>query len=501
MVILEGGILRTMDATNSVAVGMLIEGDQIVEVFSDPQKIPRDLPRINLNGACVLPGLTDSHVHFPHWAVGREALVLGGANSLAETLSLVENAVGGVKDGNWLRGAGWMAEEWVGGGVPTKQALDAVSGETPVALFAHDYHTLWVNSAGLSKAHGELAVAGGVVELDEDGEPTGVLRETAAWKFFEEYVEASHAEKLSAMRRALPVAAAAGVVSVHDKDGAAGAYELFTELSNEGELTLRVWQSLPAVRLSEGITPDLDSNPLLRIGYVKAFMDGTLGSRTARLLDGSGVQITGKDELAEIIRQAEGRGFGVAVHAIGDLANRDALDAFERAGSPTARHRIEHAQCIAPEDTLRFAKLGVTASVQYSHAVSDWKVANLLWADRMSHAYPYQALNNAQALLAGGSDSPIEALDPVEGLRAAVSGPQPPIPLQAALESFTTVPAWLTFEENKRGKLRKGHLADITILSHDPFENLDEATVLGTMLAGRWTFGEDNFDLHQRPMY
>jgi predicted amidohydrolase YtcJ len=230
-------------------------------------------------------------------------------------------------------------------------------------------------------------------------------------------------------------------------------------------------------------------------------MDGTLGSRTARLLDGSGVEITSGAALAEIIRRASAAGFAVAVHAIGDRANRDALDAFEATRDAWHGHglrpRIEHAQCVHPDDVPRFARLGVAASVQYTHATSDRDLADRLWPDRVDHAYPYRSLLEAGALLAGGSDAPVEALDPLAGLRAAVrrtSDDRPPwrpeqaIELDAALASFTTAPAWLAGEEDVRGRLAPGLLADLVVLDRDPYEDLDGARVVGTMLAGAWTF-------------
>src|SRR5919199_1022156 len=298
----------------------------------------------------------------------------------------------------------------------------------------------------------------------------------------------------------------AGVTGVHDKDGGRGAPELFAALRAAGELTLRVWQSLPAERLDGGdIAPQL-ADPLLRIGYVKAFMDGTLGSRTARLLDGSGVEITSSARLAQRIRQAERAGFALAVHAIGDRANRDALDAFAAAATPGMRHRIEHAQCVAPEDVARFAALGISASVQYTHATSDRDLVERIWADRIDHAYPFRSLWASGARLAGGSDAPVEELDPLAGLRAAVlrtDSERPPwrpeqaIPAAAALESFTVAPAWLSFDEHRRGRLRAGFDADLVVLDRDPLADppgsVAEARVVATMVAGEWTHGPDDF--------
>jgi predicted amidohydrolase YtcJ len=213
-------------------------------------------------------------------------------------------------------------------------------------------------------------------------------------------------------------------------------------------------------------------------------MDGTLGSRTARLLDGSGVQITSTEALAQLIRQAERAGFALAVHAIGDQANRDALDAFAAAATPGARHRIEHAQCVASEDVARFAQLGIAASVQYTHATSDRDLVERIWADRIEHAYPFRSLWDSDARLAGGSDAPVEELDPLAGLRTAVlrtDSERPPwhpeqaIPADAALHSFTIAPAWLSFDEHRRGRLRAGFDADLVVLDRDPLAHPPES--------------------------
>jgi len=278
------------------------------------------------------------------------------------------------------------------------------------------------------------------------------------------------------------------VVAVHDKDGGRGAPALFGALLSENALTLRVWQSLPA-----------DAEDLTGADYVKAFMDGTLGSRTARLLDGTGVEITSTEGLAALIRRAAAHGLPLAVHAIGDRANRDALDAFEATRADWAprglRPRIEHAQCVHPDDIPRLAALGVAASVQFTHATSDRDVADRLWGERAAHAYPYRSLCDAGAVLAGGSDAPIEAFDPLAGLRAAVlrtDSERPPwrpdqaIDLHEALAAFTTAPAWLEHAEDRRGRLAPGLAADVVVLDRDPFADLEGARVVATMFGGDW---------------
>src|SRR5919201_3832699 len=200
---------------------------------------------IDLGGRCVLPGFTDAHVHFPSWSLAQREVRLEGTASLEEALTRVREAVSSAPPGRWLRGLGWRSGDWGSSEKPTRQALDAVTGDIPTALLARDYHSLWLNSAALARADGDLQVTGGVVEVDERGEPTGILREAAAWRFRELYFEVPDDEYVDAMRVGLRIAAARGVTAVHDKDGCLGAPRLWQQLRAEGALTLRVWQSLP----------------------------------------------------------------------------------------------------------------------------------------------------------------------------------------------------------------------------------------------------------------
>ena len=332
----------------------------------------------------------------------------------------------------------------------------------PTALRAHDGHTLWVNSAALAGWE--------VAPRTRDG---GDLREQEAWDFFDTFAAASPQETLDAVRAGLPVAHAAGVTGVHDKDGARGAPEAFAALRDAGELTLRVWQSVPNADADRG-------------SYVKVFMDGTLGSRTALLLGGGGMRLMGPEGLAEVVREAAAAGMPVAVHAIGDLANREALDGFEATEDvwrPLGlRHRVEHAQCIHADDIARYARLGITASVQYSHATSDRELAARLWADRLDRAYPYRQLLDAGVRLAGGSDAPVEELDPLAGLAAAAGVRRT---RDEALAVFTAAPAWLEGAEDRRGRLSPGCDADLVDARRRPRPRDDGRRGMGPRSAAR----------------
>jgi predicted amidohydrolase YtcJ len=507
--ILERGLVRTLDPSLLTASALAIAGDRVAGGVGTHETAMPGPQRVDLGGRCVLPGFNDAHVHFPTWAVARSEVRLEGTTSVEEVVSRVRDALGSVRPGGWLRGRGWRSGTWAE--QPTKEALDAVAGDVPVALLAHDSHSLWLNSAALALANGDLEAAGGVVERDERGEPTGVLREESCWRFRDRHIEISGAEYVEAMREGLRVAASRGVTAVHDKDGWIGALRFWQELE---ELTLRVWQSIPADHIDQLAELGLRSGfggPMLRAGYLKAFMDGTLGSQTARMLDGTGVEITSRAELADIVRRAAAAGWPVAVHAIGDLANREALDAFEETRDAWAplglRQRIEHAQLLAPEDVGRFAQIGVAASVQFSHAPSDRDVAERFWADKTDGAYAYRSLRDSGAVVANGSDAPIEELDPLAGIVAGVLRTLDDRPawhaeqalgIEEALIATCVTPAWLAYDERRRGKLVPGYLADLVVLDRDPVavpaEELPEVQVVATMVGGRWTHNPPLWD-------
>ena len=504
--ILENGVVHTLDPALPRAWALAIAGDRVAGGVGTHETALASPERVDLGGRCVVPGFNDAHVHFPTWSVAQREVRLEGTASLDEAVARVAEALGSLPRGRWLRGRGWRTGDWSPAVEPDRQALDEVSGDTPVALMARDYHSLWLNSAALAQADGDLQVEGGVVELDERGEPTGVLREESAWRFRDRYLLPPDDEFVEAMREGLLIAASRGVTAVHDKDGWLAAPRFWQRLHDDGVLTLRVWQSLPAdhvERIEEIALPAGIGGDFLRIGYLKAFMDGTLGSQTARLLDGTGVEITSRETLAEIVRGGARAGWPVAVHAIGDAANRDALDAFEETRDEWhprgLRPRIEHAQLLAEDDIPRFGELGVAASVQFSHAPSDRDIADNLWAGMTERAYAYRSLLESGALLANGSDAPIEELDPLAGIRAGVLRtldereawhPEQAVSVDQALAATTVNPAWLAGDERRRGKLVPGYLADLVVLDRDLLtcepEELPEVRVVATMVGGRW---------------
>jgi predicted amidohydrolase YtcJ len=507
--ILERGTIRTLDRSLPTTSALAIAGDRIVGGVGTHETALPSPERVDLGGRCVVPGFNDAHVHFPTWAAARREVRLEGTGSVAEVVARVREGLGSVAKGEWLRGRGWRSAGWPE--QPTKEALDEVAGDVPVALLAHDSHSLWLNSAALARADGDLEVAGGVVERDERGEPTGVLREESCWRFRDRHIRISDEEYVSGMREGLRVAASRGVTAVHDKDGWVGALRFWQALD---DLTLRVWQSFPADQVDRLAELGLRSGfggPMLRAGYLKAFMDGTLGSQTARMLDGSGVEITSREDLVEIVRRGAEAGWPVAVHAIGDRANREALDAFAETREVWAplglRQRIEHAQLLAREDVARFGELRVAASVQFSHAPSDRDLADRFWAGKTDGAYAYRSLWDSGAVVANGSDAPIEELDPLAGIVAGVLRtlgerpawhPEQALGVEEAFAATCVTPAWLAYDEHRRGKLVPGYFADLVVLDRDPMavpaEELRDLRVVATMVGGRWTHNQPPWD-------
>ena len=501
-VILENGAIRTMDPSLPLGRALAIAGELVAGGVGVHETSLATPDVVDLGGRCVIPGITDSHTHFPTWATALRLIRLEEATSAEDAAERMRPGVGAVKSHRWFRAQGFRETNWPS--LPTKEILDAVTGDVPAAVISKDFHAIWLNSAGIARTGGDLRrydVPGGVVELGADGEPSGLIREESAWRFKEDHLEYSDAEYLEALREGLKLAASRGVTAIHDKDGWIPAVpRLWQELETQDALPIRVWQSVPhenVDRFAEiGLASGLGNR--VRLGYLKVFMDGTLGSKTALMTDGTGVEITTREELADIVCRAADARWPVAVHAIGDRANQNALDAFEEtrdAWQPLGlRHRIEHTQCLRPEDIGRFAELGLTASVQFSHAPSDEELAHRFWADRLDGVYSWRDLLSAGTRLINGSDAPIEELDPWGGIVAGVLRhwrEDQRVTVEEALVASTVNPAWQTGDERRRGKLLPGYLADLVVLDRDPFtiplEELPEVQVVATMVGGRWT--------------
>jgi hypothetical protein len=540
--ILYNGDIHTMDPAAPRGQAIAIAGDRVAAVGDNDAVRALHSPvgkTIDLRGRTVTPGFTDSHLHFLSYGIGLKEIELAGVPALEEALALVSARASASPAGQWLTGRGWDHTLWAGRGLeagafPTRQDLDRVAPGHPVFLRRKCGHAGWANTRALELAGITASTpdpAGGAIDRDPlTGQPTGILKDTAMEIVFSLFQEPSLAEATAAIKAAMPHAHRAGLVGVHTMEGA-GAFQAFQALLAAGELQLRITMQIPEENLDAAIQVGLRSgfgNEWLRIGGVKIFSDGALGARTAYMLEpfegypgNYGLPMGTPEHLREVIMKASRAGIASFVHAIGDRANREVLDAiaetrrsesaaFSSAGraQPRLRHRIEHAQIVHPDDVPRFAALGVIASMQPIHATQDMLIADALWAERGAHAYAWRSLLNAGAVLAFGSDSPVEDLSVMMGIHAAVTrrradgspGPEGWYPAQRltvdeAVSAYTAGAAYASGEERIKGSLAPGKLADLVVLSQDIFTvdpmAITETEVVGTMVGGKWVYESD----------
>jgi predicted amidohydrolase YtcJ len=524
--VVYNGKIYTMDRASPQVRAVAIVGNRIAAVGDNAQVISLLGPggeAVDLGGRTVVPGLTDCHIHFVEYALRLTRIDLTGIVSRAEAIRRVAERAQMARPGEWLLGGGWDRNLWEDPGFPTKGDLDPVAPHNPVALSSKDGHSLWVNSLALARA-GITAETpsppGGEIErLPETGEPTGILKENAE-DLVERVIEKPSPEAIqAALRVAMANAQRAGLTGIHDCEGER-AFAAFQELSKKGELGLRVLMHVPVDNLDHAIGLGLRTGfggGKLRVGGVKMFADGALGSRTAAMLApyddeplNSGIVVTSKEEMRALVRKASRAGISAAIHAIGDRANRDVLDVLEeshRSGEGmNLRHRIEHVQLLHPADIPRLAKLGVIASMQPIHATSDMEMVNRHWGEeRGQGAYAWRSLLNASTVLAFGSDCPVETLDPLAGIHAAVTRrradgspgpegwhPEQRITVEDAVRAYTVGAAYASGEEQEKGSITPGKLADLVVLSQDIFAippmAILETEVEATILDGRFVY-------------
>jgi len=437
------------------------------------------------------PGLIDSHIHLEGLADRHLTLDLTGARSLDESLRRVERCARGLPSDAWVLGAGWYNDAWPDPAFPSRLDLDRVAGGRPVFLRRKDGHSAWVSSAVLKLARIESKTEdppGGVIDRDEFGGPTGILRETAIHAVSDVLPRPNAADLDRAMARALTGLARFGLTAVHSMDGAPGFASL-QRLHTKGRLPLRVTYNLPLAHLKHAERMGVRSgwgDRWLRIWGVKAFLDGSLGSRTAEMLDGTGTSRLPQAELIDMIERCVQAELNVCLHAIGDGAVRRALDALQphRGAWSRWRPRIEHAQSVHPKDARRFARIGVIASMQPIHAVADRELADANWPAVSANAYAWRALEKAGARLAFGSDAPVESADPLLGVEAATAWrrragwhPELAVSKASALRAYTLGAAYAAGMERDTGSLRPGKLCDMTVV--------DGRRVVATIVGGR----------------
>ncbi len=480
---------------------------------------------LDLGGRVVLPGFIDAHLHWAGYALFRLQLPLSPDEGLVQIRARVAERVKRAEPGEWIVGRGWDHADW--GRWPSIEDLDDIAPAHPVALVRKDGHAMWVNSRALLEAGIDAntpSPAGGLIERT-GGRPNGILKEAALQQIRRVTPEPSEAELRDAMAEAWPDAWRYGITGVHDMGfGTQSIHGALEALRNEGRLGLRMVFYAPSEALESVIDAGLrsgDGDSWLRVGGLKLFLDGTLGSRTAHMLapfddalpsePGLGIQIIDPEALADLVERAASAGLATAVHAIGDAANRTALDAFEAVGDwrsadgSRLRHRIEHAQLLAPEDIPRFRALGVIASMQPIHATADYEVARIAWGERSVGSYAWRGLIDSGAMVAFGSDAPIETMDVFAGIHAAITRQRASgepeggfrseqrIRIDESLLAYTRNAAWSGGQDGDLGCLVPGRCADLVVLDADPFETdsqqMHALGILATMIDGRWVWG------------
>lgn len=529
--ILDNAHVLSMDAALPSSSVLAIAGGKVLGgVDSREDAIASHAhERVDLQGATIVPGFVDSHLHFRSWAVARLRLDLTDAPSPDGMLDRVRMHADSLTDPDaWVLGGGWP-DEFAPTSAAALRYAEAATGARPVALVSRDGHAVLITEPTLARLRislEDLELPGGLVERDADGHFTGVLREASAFRL--RSLLPTDDLDMRAMSDAMRELARRGITTLHDMDGAA-ALQSWRQLEGERGLALRAWvhllvDDLPhaeALGFGAGFGSDR-----LAIGGLKVFADGTLGSGTALLHepelapDGqeprAGVAITPASELRTLAQRAGAAGMPLLVHAIGDRAVSDAVDALEATQEHWShlamRPRIEHAQLGRTEDFERCARLGIALSVQPSMLVTDRDVATARWGDRTNRAFAYRSMLDAGCGLVFGSDAPIEAPGPLAAMHAAIARtggahglaparetgwhPEQAIDPEAALLASTAWPADAAGVGDRVGRLTPGRAADLVVLSGNPLvDPIASIEVVATMVGGRWTHGAANLGL------
>lgn len=527
--LLTAARIHTSDPQRPIATAMAWDGSGRLLAVGDADALAARYPdaaRTDAGDATVVPGMIDAHGHVMDLGLSLLRVDLVGTRSKAEVLARLRDYEKTLAPGDWLLGGGWDQNDWPEQAFPTAADLDAAFPTRPVWLERIDGHAGWANSAALralsaSKAGKTMLDSGGIeggrVVSGGDGKPSGVLVDEAMepMRAVLPALDEQHAGE--ALDRALASLVRNGLTGVHDMGVSRQTLALYRRYADAGRLPLRIDAYANGNReaLADLCAHGLYRHPGARLEMrgVKLYMDGALGSRGAALLadysddpGNRGLLVTAPDAFEAAVRKAKGCGVQVATHAIGDRANRLVLDTYARVLDDDAksdhRWRIEHAQILAPDDIPRFARLGVIASMQPTHATSDMPWAgDRLGNSRLAGAYAWRSLLDSGAHLALGSDFPVESPDPRLGLYAAVTRqdrdgqppggwfPQQRLTAAEALRGFTADAAWAGFDEDKVGRLAPGLRADFVILDADPLavppSRLDDLKVRSTWVDGK----------------
>lgn len=517
----------TGDPQRPSAEAVAVEGERIVAVGSTEEIRGRaeGARVIDAEGKMLLPGFIDSHVHFLEGGFRLTSVQLRDAATPDEFVDRIRGYAARLPAGTWITGGDWDHERW-GGELPRREWIDDVTAQNPLWVNRLDGHMALANTAALEAAgitKETSDVPGGTIVRDADGEPTGILKDNAMALVERAMPDPSSEMKGGALDAAMDFVAQQGVTSIQHM-GTWEDLEVFARAWESGKLRTRIsaavplatWERLRDTVSSKEYGPEGLGDAWLRIGMLKGFVDGSLGSHTAAFEapftdspQDRGLLVNTPEDLYQWISGADAAGLQVAVHAIGDRANHLLLDIFERVagenGPRDRRFRIEHAQHLRAEDIIRFHALGVIASMQPYHAIDDGRWAErAIGPDRIKTTYAFRSLLDAGARLAFGSDWYVAPPTPLEGIYAAVTRrtldeqnpdgwvPGQKIGVEDALRAYTTDAAYASFEENRKGMLRRGMLADFTLIDRDllsvPPETIRDAKVALTVVGGEVVF-------------
>ncbi len=502
-----------------IAVG----SNQEIKRLAGPKTRLRDLNTAS-TGSFIFPGLNDAHVHLGSAGQTKLNVDLTGVASLAAMLAKIRTFAQNAPAGHWLTGGNWDHTLWPDKTLPTRQDLDKVTGGHPAFLDRIDGHIAIANSAALAAAGitGKTTPPqGGAIDLDANGDPTGILRESAQDLVYKVIPPPSHDDRLRGDELAIADALAHGLTSVQDFSDW-DDFLVYEELEKEGKLNLRITEWLPfkaplpeLIKMRAHHDPN---DPLLHTGFLKGFMDGSLGSRTAAMKapfaddpGNTGLPQYTQEQLNKMAVERAQAGFQLGFHAIGDKAAAMALDAYSQPGvSTAARNRIEHAQVVDPADIPRFKQLGVIASMQPNHLLTDMNWAeDRLGPQRAAYSYAWKAFLDAGVPLAFGTDYPVEPITPFRGLYAAVTRmneagtktyfPENKITRGQALYAYTQGSAYAEFAETRKGKLAPGYEADFIVIDRDLY-TIPAPAILKTEVRETWVGGHESWagNIHAR---
>jgi hypothetical protein len=517
--VLLNGKVWTGNAAQPEAEAVVIRGGKVdfVGTTAEAKQKTKDGDKVvDLKGRRVVPGFHDSHAHF-----------LGGGQSLSRVdLKRLADFDAKLPKGRWITGGLWDHDRAFGGVPPTAATVDKYVKDRPVFINRYDGHMALANTAALKIAgitEKTKDPPGGVIDRGPDGKPTGLLRDNAMGLMGPFVPPMDDAEIAEAVTASLKHAAELGVTSISDMEGSSvhvrkKYYAILQKLATDGKLTCRLDVRNPVFLVDEAVARKNEPNPnadWVRGGGVKGFMDGSLGSSTAKMFEpyigkpgNTGVFVTQPDAMMNLVRAADKKGLSVAVHAIGDRANATILDIYEAVekenGPRDRRFRVEHAQHLRPQDYPRFKQLGVVASMQPYHMADDARWAEgRIGSKRCASSYAYRSLLDAGAVLAFGSDWPVAPLDPIPGIDAAVNRrpldvqkkwfPEQGITVAETLTAYTAGAAYAEHRENQKGKIAAGMFGDLVVLDRDildpkEVDNIGKTKVAMTVCGGRVVF-------------